>query len=203
MDKYLEYLINFLTQHPYTGVTIALLLTSFGLPCPEDIILVTAGYMVYLRLADLYIMILICILSIIFVGDFLIYLAGRFFGEKLFHTKLFTWFLTTKRLEKVQRLYLKYGGGVIFIARFMFGLRATIYFLAGYSRYPAYLFILMDFLAGLISIPVFVYLGYYFGYELEVAFSVARRFSHYLFFIIFLVVLFFIVYKITPLAKKK
>ena len=51
---------------------------------------------------------------------------------------------------------------MLFVARFLPGLRTAVFVTAGISRKVSYLrFILMDGLAALISVPVWVYLGSY------------------------------------------
>lgn len=70
--------------------------------------------------------------------------------------------MTPKRYAQVQEKFDKYGNWVLFVARFLPGLRTAVFVTAGISRKVSYLrFILMDGLAALISVPVWIYLGEY------------------------------------------
>jgi membrane protein DedA with SNARE-associated domain len=62
----------------------------------------------------------------------------------------------------VQEKFEKYGTWVLFVARFLPGLRSPIFITAGMTRrVPYWRFLLMDGFAALISVPVWVYLGHY------------------------------------------
>ena len=68
--------------------------------------------------------------------------------------------MTPKRYAQVQEKFEKYGNWVLFIARFLPGLRTPIFISAGISGKVSYMrFLMMDGFAALISVPVWVYLG--------------------------------------------
>jgi len=78
--------------------------------------------------------------------------------------------ITPAKRGKVERIFEKYGDKVVMVARFMPGLRAITYFIAGSVRLKYGRFILYDSIAALASAPIFVFLGWYFGGELETLF---------------------------------
>ena len=62
----------------------------------------------------------------------------------------------------VQEKFVRYGNRMLFIARFLPGMRTTVYLTAGTSHRVSFLrFLLIDGLAALISVPFWVYLGYF------------------------------------------
>src|ERR1700704_1574340 len=68
--------------------------------------------------------------------------------------------------EKVQRTiqtFAKHGPKFIMAARFVPGLRAVTYFVAGTTGVPYWKFILYDGLAACVSAPAWVYLGWWAG----------------------------------------
>ena len=69
---------------------------------------------------------------------------------------------------------------VVVIARYLPGLRAPTYFTVGHSRLPYWQFLLFDGLAALISAPLWVGLGFWFGDDIERAAVEASRFGHYI-----------------------
>lgn len=171
-----EQLLGYLSQHifSYIGVFIALALTGLGVPVPEDIILLTAGYVTAHGFAMLPIMIAVTMIAVL-GSDLTIYGLGYKFGTRVFGMRPFCYVLTPKRLLKVQRFYEHYGKATIFIGRFGAGFRAWIYLFAGASKMKVSYFFLMDFLAALISVPILVWLGFHFHAEIdEVVFFIAR-----------------------------
>ena len=60
----------------------------------------------------------------------------------------------------VRSKFEQYGNRVLFVARFLPGLRAPIYMVAGITRRVSFIrFLLLDFFAAIISVPIWVYLG--------------------------------------------
>ncbi len=152
---------DFLSNYGYLAVFLILLLCGAGLPLPEDIVLVSAGIVSALGKSDVHIMVIVSYLGIL-VGDLLMYSIGRRWGPLLMEKAFFKKVLHEQRLQQVDNLFIKYGNMLIFVARFLPGLRAPIYIITGMMRrVSALMFVLMDSLAALLSVPVFVYLGFY------------------------------------------
>ena len=98
----------------------------------------------------------------VLAGDGFMFVAGRVWGQKILKFKPIARVMTPKRYAQVQEKFDKYGNWVLFVARFLPGLRTAVFVTAGISRKVSYTrFILMDGLAALISVPVWIYLGEY------------------------------------------
>lgn len=163
----LDFLIGFFTDYGYIAVFGILILCGFGLPVPEDITLVSGGVISGLDLANPHTMCIIGLAGVL-IGDSTMFLAGRIFGYRIQRIKTFRRILSPRRFSLIQRKFKQYGLSLLFVARFLPGLRSPIYLVAGMSRRISYLtFILMDGLAALISVPVWVYLGYFFADNLD------------------------------------
>jgi len=66
----------------------------------------------------------------------------------------------------------------MFVARFLPGLRTPVFFSAGMSRrVPFSTWLLMDGFAAVISVPIWVYLGYFGALNRDWMFSVLRQFQ--------------------------
>ncbi|MDO5058431.1 MAG: DedA family protein [Neisseria sp.] len=151
----------FFTQYGYAAVFFVLVACGFGVPIPEDITLVTGGVISGLGYTNVHIMFLVGMLGVL-VGDGLMFTAGRVWGDKILQFKPIAKIMTPKRYAQVQEKFDKYGNWVLFVARFLPGLRTPIYVTAGVSRKVSFLqFVLMDGFAALISVPVWIYLGDY------------------------------------------
>ncbi len=144
-----------------------LILCGLGLPIPEDVSLILGGFLAYEGKADLALMMVTGYVGII-LGDSLVFFIGRRFGLKIvsgggFFARLFT----AEKRQRVEGLFAKHGEKIVMIARFLPGVRAVTYFTAGSVRMKYSHFVFFDSVAALVSAPVFIYLGYRFGGELE------------------------------------
>jgi len=140
---------------------------GLGLPLPEDVSLLLGGFLAHRGSASLPIMMLVGFVGIL-TGDSLIYLAGRRLGTRVGGSGgFFARIVTPERRAKVEGLFAQHGQKIVMIARFLPGVRAATYFTAGSAHMPYLRFILWDGMAALLSAPLFVYLGFRFGGQLE------------------------------------
>ena len=154
----LQLLIDFFTGYGYLAVFVVLLVCGFGLPIPEDITLVAGGIIAGLGYANVHTMFLVGMLGVL-AGDGCMFMIGRCFGTRVLQ---FARILTPERFLAVQEQFTRYGNWVLFVARFLPGLRSPIFVTAGMSRrIPYWRFLLLDGFAALISVPIWIYLGYF------------------------------------------
>jgi membrane protein DedA with SNARE-associated domain len=98
----------------------------------------------------------------VLLGDAGIFLLGHHYGSRMLKWRLVARILTPKRYAMVQEKFVRYGNRMLFIARFLPGMRTTVYISAGISHRVSFTrFLLIDGLAALISVPFWVYLGYF------------------------------------------
>ncbi|MFC4726622.1 DedA family protein [Coralloluteibacterium thermophilus] len=157
----LDLLVNFFTDYGYLAVFLILLACGFGVPIPEDITLVAGGIISGLGYANVHVMFGVCMAGVL-IGDSTMFLVGRHFGVRALRWRWINWLLTAQRYAQVQEKFEKYGNRLLFIARFLPGLRSPIFLTAGMTRRVSYLrFLALDGFAAIISVPIWVYLGYY------------------------------------------
>lgn len=166
----------------YATVFLILLACGLGVPLPEDISLILGGFLAHKGAASLPIMMVVGFVGIL-AGDSLIFYFGRRLGRKVGTkpTGFFARIITPEKRAKVEGLFAIHGQKIVMIARFMPGVRAVTYFTAGSVGMPYWRFIFWDGLAALLSAPVFVFLGYYFGSELDKLIGVLKE-SQYIVF---------------------
>jgi membrane protein DedA with SNARE-associated domain len=132
----------------------------------------------------------------VLIGDAVVFTAGLTFGEKILQNKFVARFITAERYNTVQRQFEKYGKWVVFMARFMPGLRTPIFLTAGVSKRVSFLrFFITDFLAAIISVPVWVYLGYYGASNFDQLMNWVRQGQITIFVLLAVVIIGFIVKK--------
>ncbi|HEX5306103.1 MAG TPA: DedA family protein [Dyella sp.] len=156
----LERLIGIFAEHGYASVFIALLLCGAGVPLPEDITLVAGGVIAGLGYANVHAMVGVTMVGVL-LGDASMFLLGHHFGARILRLRFFAWLLPPARYARVQRKFERYGNRMMFVARFLPGMRTAVFITAGATHRVSFLrFLLLDGLAALISVPLWVYLGY-------------------------------------------
>lgn len=157
----LDTLVHLFTQYGYHAVFITLMICGFGLPVPEDITLAAGGVIAGLGYANEHVMVAVGIGGVL-AGDTLMFVLGRIYGERLLRFRYVAMLLTPQRYALVQAKFARYGNRLMFVARFLPGLRSPIYLTAGMTRRVSFIrFFLMDSAAAALSVPIWVYLGYY------------------------------------------
>ena len=157
----MEFLISFFTDYGYWAVLFVLIICGFGVPIPEDITLVSGGVIagLYPESVNSHLMLLVSMIGVL-VGDSCMYWLGRIYGTRILRFRPMRKIVTLKRLKMVHDKFAQYGNRVLFVARFLPGLRAPIYMVSGITRRVSYTrFVLIDFCAAIISVPIWVYLG--------------------------------------------
>ena len=160
--------------YSYALILAVLLACGFGLPLPEDITLVTAGILAARDVIEFKMAVAVCMVGVL-LGDGIIFVLGSRYGVKLRGSKFFSMILPEKRDAAVKAVIQKYGDKVIFMARFMPGLRTPLFFATGSYHVPFWKFLLLDGFAAIISVPLWVYVGYLFGANLEELEIVIKR----------------------------
>lgn len=153
-----------------------LILCGVGLPVPEDVSLILGGSLVFQGKAGLFLMMVTGYVGII-LGDSLMFMLGRRFGSQVGvkKTGLLSRIITPAKRARVEELFKKHGEKVVMIARFLPGVRAPTYFTAGSVGMRYSHFVFFDSVAALASAPIFVYLGFRFGGELEYLIQQIRK----------------------------
>lgn len=160
----------------YGTVFGVLLVCGLGLPLPEDISLILGGYLAHLGHAQLPVMMAVGFAGIL-AGDSIAFFAGRRVRSRMGQGRggLLGRLISPEKRARVQGLFARHGQKIVIIARFLPGVRAMTYFTAGSAGMGYGRFILFDGVAALASAPIFVFLGYHFGGELETLIDGVRR----------------------------
>lgn len=198
MDFLDDYIFNFLIVHSeffiYSVIFLLLFLGGLGLPLPEDLIVLAGGYLAYEGYAQLYIVIPIAIFGAV-VGDFTIYFIGRSFGEGFIRFRYLKRFLSKKNLVKIRNYFSRHGNKTIFFARFVAGFRMAVYLVAGTLKISIPRFIFVDSLGAFISVPIVVFLGYFFGEHIKLLLLVINRLKFSILFILIIFCVLYYIYK--------
>lgn len=157
----------------YAAILAVLFACGLGVPIPEDITLFAAGFLAYAGRISLLGALIVGLIGVL-VGDTFMYMIGRNFGRKVFKWPLFRRMFTPDRIKLAEEKINNNARIICFTARFAPGLRSPVYITSGILRVPFPLFIGMDSLAALISVPVWVILAYFLGDQIETLLEIAK-----------------------------
>jgi membrane protein DedA with SNARE-associated domain len=148
-------------------------LCGLGLPMPEDIILISAGYLVSLGKFPMSTAIVAGMVGVL-SGDALLFFVGRRYGRALLERPwLLRWFSADQIANASDRIRSN-ARFICFIARFLPGLRSPIYLVSGTMGIAPSTYLLQDGLAASLSVPFWVVFGWYFGASIDAALQRAR-----------------------------
>lgn len=159
-------LMGFLEQFAYGGLVAVLLAAGLGVPIPEDIPLMLGGILSARGITSAYLIFAFAYFAIL-AGDYIIFSMGRRLGPAALQKPWAQKLLTHKRQRVLRRHFLKYGPLTIVAARHMAGLRAPCFLMAGVAGMSPLKFLLADGFGACLSVPLFIWLGYKFGENLD------------------------------------
>ena len=163
-----------LRELSYAGMSLSLIGSGLVLPVPEELIILTGGYFTAKGLLSAHIGIPLCIASLL-IGDSILFYLARIGSN--YATGIHDRFVKLG-LERTWVFSPDHPLRAVFIMRFITGLRMIAPVYAGLNRASWGPFLLVDFIALCIYIPIVYYLGmrYHESFLLFVAgFEVARH----------------------------
>ncbi|HXW97582.1 MAG TPA: alpha/beta fold hydrolase, partial [Gemmatimonadales bacterium] len=164
----------------------------------EDLTCIATGLMIARGTIGFGVGVMACFLGI-FIGDLLVYLAGRSLGRAVLRRAPLRWFISPEAIAWSSQWIERQGGLLVFLTRLLPGTRLPTYFAAGmlrtsFARFTAYFF-----LACAIWTPLLVGLSAVFGEVIQELLGVMRRRAS-LYLVVSALVLFFLLKLIIPLT---
>jgi membrane protein DedA with SNARE-associated domain len=169
-----------------------LLLCGFGLPLPEDVVLITGGYLAYSGYMDIRIFVVAAMAGVL-LGDSSMFMIGKKTGSSIFNHRFLSKFIKPFHIRKARAVIEKYHDRIFFIARFLPGFRSAIFFTGGALKTKFMKFFLYDGLAALISVPALVLASYFGGEYIDQVFKVAKGVQTALLILTILVIIFLVI----------
>lgn len=158
----LDFVLNTHGLVAYLTILASLLAGAFGFPLPEDLSLISAGILIHLDKAELWIMAATCYVGIL-TGDLIIFRIGWMAGPALLRKRWVRRYMTAKKLHSIRQGLERRTFSTILFARHLFYLRTATFLVCGTVRMSFIRFILADAVAALITTPVMLGLGYFFA----------------------------------------
>ncbi len=160
----------------YSGLFFFMYASAFGLPIPEEIMLVSTGFLAYMALhpeiapppepgmtgVNPTVLAFVALFAVI-SSDCIIWWLGRHFGTRFFKIRFIQRVLPPARLEKVQEWSHRYGFWASGIFRFTPGLRFPGHLVCGMMGIPLWKFLAVDGTAALLTVPTQILLIAHYG----------------------------------------
>ncbi len=134
------------------------LLIALSTLVSEDLTCVATGALVGFGRISLFHGSLACFLGI-YVGDLLLFLAGRFLGRSALTRAPLRWFLDQDSVTVSSAWFERRGAAIIFLSRFVPGMRLPTYFAAGMLRTSLLRFAGWFFVAAALWTPMLVWIS--------------------------------------------
>ena len=126
----IEFLQGFDGFTAYAVILGLLLVCGLGVPLPEDITLIGAGFLAALGSISLPGALAAGFFGVL-IGDAMLFTLGRLYGRQVFFLPGFRKIFTPARIALAEKKVLNNSRFICFTARFLPGLRAPIYLTAG------------------------------------------------------------------------
>jgi membrane protein DedA with SNARE-associated domain len=182
------YLSSFTGHFPYLGLFILLILGGIGFPFPEGVTLILCGLLISSKVIQP-VYALVIVYSGVLIGDYLFYSFGRKYGRMIIKLRVFRKVLPPHRLEMLENKFNKYGILLILIGGRLIG---EIFLVAGILKMPRIKFLAIDVLSSLLTVIVWVGVGYVGGHTLQIIKKDILRIEHItVFFIVSIVIYLF------------
>ena len=163
MDAVLFWLIG---NGSYGIFFLCLFVNGFGVPIPEDLVLIAGGVLAQRGFTSFPITLAVCFVGVL-AGDFTLFTLARSLGTKALERRAIARVLTRQRRDRIEALITKYGGLVVFVGRHMAGFRPPVFVLTAVHGMERWRFMIWDALGLCITAPLVLTLGYYFSDHLD------------------------------------
>jgi membrane protein DedA with SNARE-associated domain len=156
-------LATFFHPSSYLGLFVFLTLTGCGMPIPEEVALVLAGVLSNQGVLRPEFALLACILGTL-AGDSVTYAIGYHWGRNLVenHPRL-SKMLHAENGKRFEAAVNSHAFKMMFVSRFIVGVRATVYVTAGVVRVPYRRFLMYDVVCVSVMVSIVFFLAYCFG----------------------------------------
>lgn len=168
---------------PYLILLGAIWVASIGVPIPEDIALLTGGVACYYGKAHLAIMIPLALFAVL-SGDVFIFYLGRRWASNLLEHRMVRWLAKPEQVETLRSHFRNHELKTVFVARFLPGLRAVVFLIAGATKMRMGRFLTANGSAAMISVPTLVVVGYVFGHSFDRVKQEVREIEHVIVFVL-------------------
>lgn len=178
IHHYLDVAAPYIERYGYTAVFAGVMVESFGIPAPGQSLVIAGA--VLASQGEMHIAVLLLTAwSAAVIGDNIGYAIGHFGGRRLVlrHGRYVG--VRADHLERVERFFQRYGGGIVVAARFFEILRQLNGVIAGTAGMPWWRFLAFNATGAALWVGLWGLGVFYLGQHMEQVLAVFRRFEPY------------------------
>lgn len=161
----------------YITLFAVLVLSGLGLPLPEEVPLLLAGYLASHKSANLFILILVGLAGAL-SSDIILFMATRRWRSHIYRWRWIRATIPARHLVIARRQFHNHGLKIVIVARWLPALRTAVCLTAGLTGVKFWRFLLVDATAACITVPTSILLGYYAGSRIDHLISGFERAEH-------------------------
>ena len=170
---------DWLSRWSYLGIILCVFIGNLGIPVPEELVLLAAGFLAGRHVLELGTLYMVAILSAV-AGDSCGFLVGRTGGRRLFVWLSQKSSLLRKRYKHLRAFFRVHGNKAVFLGRFIMGVRFMAGPMAGAAGMGFWGFLGWNLLGACIWCTVVITVGYFVGNQLDWVAHVARKGSEWM-----------------------
>jgi len=174
-----SFALRYMRQFSYGAVFVLLASAGLGVPAPQDITLLLAGYLTQRGMMTPAITVLICVVGAV-TGDALGFWLVRKGAGQLRRLPRVGAILTSERFIRARSALIRHEALTIALARNVAGIRTAIFATAAASGTSFGRFLLWDFLAAIPNVVLLLSLGYGFSNNLKAIIKGVSQAEHWI-----------------------
>lgn len=175
------------TQHTKKVFFFIILLLILATFISEDLACIGAGVVVSSGVIGFGWAVIACFIGIV-ISNILLYFLGKWVGRPAIKYPPLKWLIKENDLDRISHFFIEKAPPIIFLSRFLPGMRLPIYFMSGISEIKLSMFLVYLLLSCIIWIPCLIGLSMFVDQEL---FSFFVTFQNYAIWVVFSVIAFF------------
>jgi membrane protein DedA with SNARE-associated domain len=152
-------ILKFVNHFSYGGIFILLILGAFGLPFPEDAILILCGFLIAWHII-MAVPTLLVVYTALLLADFILFYFGKKYGSMIVTHKKFRRIISAEKLSLLKKKFDKWGVLFIIFGRHIIILRAQLLITAGVMRMRMVKFLITDAITIPVSMLIMIGIGY-------------------------------------------
>jgi membrane protein DedA with SNARE-associated domain len=162
-----------LNHYGYLAVGLIVLIESFGPPLPGETIIIAASIYAGAGVLDIWGVFAVALAAAV-IGDNIGYAIGHFGGRRLIERYGKYLGVTDERYAKAERFFVRFGGRIVIIARFIEGLRQLNGIIAGTTKMHWLRFFVCNAIGGLLWVTLWTVAGDQAGNHIETVYNVGK-----------------------------
>jgi len=174
-----SFALRYMRQFSYGAVLVLLASAGLGVPAPQDITLLLAGYLIQRGMMTPAITVPICVVGAV-TGDALGFWLVRTGAGRLRRLPRLRAMLTSERLARARSALLRHEALTFSVGRNVAGVRTAIFAAAAATGTPFGRFLLWDLLAAIPNVALLLSLGYGFSNNLKAIIKGISKAEHWI-----------------------